>query len=148
MYTIQDVSTNTLKIEALISASPSGKYFSYSDLQKTTGIQMDENGKSHLRSALRRLKMPYETIQGEGIRLLSPENASKIVVRSVVRIDNSIKKAEKTTKHVRNKVFNELTEDEKKNINFLSALFGTIRSYSTSAKRIFDTQNLKVGDKI
>lgn len=148
MNTIQDVSANTLKLEGIFVSAKSGEYFTYQQLQELSGVRMDNRGKGYIKSALRRMKMPYETVRGQGIKLLSKDNATKIVVRDVIRIDNSIKKAEKTTNQVRQKVYDQLTEVERKNINFLGALFGSIRSYSQSAKRIFRNDTPKIGDKI
>lgn len=148
MNTIQDVSVNTLKLEGIFSSATAGEYFSYQNLQQLSGVRMDNRGKQYIKSALRRLKLPYETVRGQGIRLLSKDNATKIVVRDVIRIDNSIKKAEKTTRQVKDRVYEQLTEGERKNINFLGALFGSIRSYSQSAKRIFKNDPLKIGEKV
>lgn len=148
MHSIQQTSAETLKLETLLSNASKGNYFSYKDLQKLTGVLMDNRGKTFMRSALRRLKMPYEVVKGEGIKLLCSDNASRIVVTKVIKIDNSVKRADKTTKQVRDKVYNELTETEQKNINFLSALFGTIRSYSQSAKKIFYSEPLKIGTHV
>lgn len=146
--TIQEVSNETLKLEEIFSSATPGEFFSYQSLQQLSNVRMDERGKCYMRSALKRLKLPYEVVIGSGIKILSVENASRIVINKVVKIDNSIKRAEKTTKNVRAKVYDQLPEPEKKNIDFLGALFGTIRSYSTSAKRIFSRQQLKAGEII
>lgn len=148
MNSIQKVSEETLKIEALLTNAEKGKFFSYTELQDLTGVIMNNRGKGFMRTALKRLKQPYECIKGTGIKLLSSENASRIVVNRVVKIDNSVKKADKITRQVHEKVYDELTEAEQKNIKFLGALFGTIRSYSQSAKRIFYSTPLKIGDRI
>lgn len=148
MQTIQKVSEETLKIENIISSSAPGQILSYKELQIQSGVTMDTKGKTYMRTALKRLKMPYETISGSGIRLLSPQNASKIVIHKVIKVDNSIKRAAKTTKQVSERVYNDLTEPEKKNLNFLGALFGTIRGYSTTAKRIFGKQLVRIGDTV
>lgn len=148
MHTIQEVSQNTLKLEGIFSAAAPGEFFSYSQLQQISGIRMDSRGKSYIKGAFRRLKTPYETIRGQGVKILSKDNATRIVIRDVVKIDNSIKRAEKTTRQVKNIVYDQLPEEERRNINFLGALFGTIRSYSQSAKRIFHHDAHKIGDKI
>lgn len=143
---IQQVSEETLKIENIFRSATPGQFFSYEELGRLAELKMDNKGKQFMRSALRRLKMPYEVISGMGIKTLSAQNGTKIIVNSVVKVDNSIKKAEKTTKQVRARVYDELTEPEQKNINFLSALFGTIRSYSTNAKKIFHKEQIKIGE--
>ncbi len=148
MYTLQDVSANTLKLENIFSSAIEGQYFSYKELQQLTNVVMDNKGKTYIYSALRRLKLPYETVRGEGIKLLSKDNATRIVIGKIIKTDNSIKRAEKTTKQVKDRVYEQLTEPEKKNIIFLGTLFGTIRSYSQSAKRIFNNKPLLIGEKI
>lgn len=103
MKTIQEVSEQTLKIENILASGSPGEEFTYQQLQNLTGVKMDNIGKSYMRSALRRLRMPYEVTHGVGIRLLSPDNAMRIVTTKVVKIDNTVKRAEKTVKQVREK---------------------------------------------
>lgn len=146
MMSIQEVSKETLQLENVFRSANPGEFFLYSELQKLTGVKMDETGKTYMRSALKRLKLPYEVIRGKGVAVLSPKNATNIVVHKVVKVDTAIKRAEKTTKQVRERVYNELTEPEQKNINFLGALFGTIRSYSQSAKKIFGKKPVMIGE--
>lgn len=143
---IQEVSKETLKLENVFSSATPGELFTYSKLQELTGVRMDNNGKGYMRTALKRLKLPYKVYSGKGVEILSAKNATEIIVHRVSKIDNSIKKADKVTRQVSAKVYNELTEPEQKNINFLGALFGTIRAYSISAKRIFAKPSLKIGE--
>lgn len=146
--TIQAVSEATLKLGGLFNSVEPGREFSYKQIQELTGVTMDNAGKSYMRSALKRLKLPYEIIRGEGIKILSVDNASRIVVDKVIKVDNAIKRAAKTTKQVSDRMYDQLPEAEKKNINFLGALFGTIRAYSINAKRIFSKPQLKAGEEI
>lgn len=146
--TIQSISEETLRLENLFASAQSGEFFTYQKMEELASVKMDLRGKAFMRTALKRLKLPFETISGEGIKLLSKDNASKIVVHKVLKVDNSIKRAAKTTKQVTARVYDDLTEPEQKNLNFLSALFGTIRAYSTDAKRIFQTKRLLAGEKI
>lgn len=146
--TIQKVSEETLKIYNLLSSSEPGKEFSYKEIEDSTGVKMNNDGKSKMRSALRKLKMPNETIKGKGIKLLSKENAGSIVAHKVIKVDNAIKKAAKTTKQVSDRVYEQLSEPEKKHLNFVGALFGTIRAYSNSAKKIFQKPQIKQGQEI
>lgn len=146
--TIQEASESTLKLASLFSSADPGREFSYKQIEELTGIKMDNAGKSYMRSAFRKLKLPYEIMRGQGIKILSPENASRIVVDKVIKVDNAIKRASKTTKQVSDRVYDQLSEPEKKNINFLGALFGTIRAYSQNAKKIFNKPQLKAGDEV
>lgn len=146
--TIQEVSQETLKIEHTLKTIGGGIRISYKEIEERTGVKMDARGKGFLRSAARRMKMPYVTYKGEAIELLSPENAKFIVGHSVVKIDNSVKRAERTTKSVRGQVYERLPENERKTIDVLSALFGSIRAFSTSAKQLFSKPVPRVGDTI
>ena len=105
-------------------------------------IEMNNRSKNLMRSALRRLKMPYETVRGSGIKLLSPSNAMNIVTHSVIKVDNSVKKAEKVTKLVTNRVYNDVPSEQQQKLTALASLFGTIRSFSRSAKLIYKNQKL------
>lgn len=142
---IQEVSKETLALENIFRSATEGEFFTYSQLQELSNVKMDEAGKGYMRKALNRLKLPYEVFRGTGIKLLSPDNASKIVIDKVVKIDNAVKRGEKTTKRVRDRVYNQLTEPEQRNINFLGAFYGTIRLYAQSAKRIFYKAPPKIG---
>jgi hypothetical protein len=148
MKTIQQVSERTLKFESVFSEASLNQYFSYNELKKLTGIEMTDRNKTYMRSALRRLKLPYEVRRGEGIVLVGEKNAVRIAAHRVIQIDNAVKKGAKTTKEITVKTYHLLTEPEKKHINFLSALFGSIRSYSSNAKRIFAQKPLISGGSI
>lgn len=86
---------------------------------------------------MNRLKFEYSPVRGEGIELASPDNAIAIVSKRVIKIDNSVKRAEKTTKRVTNQFYDKLSEHEQKNVNYLSAVFASLRAYSQSAKYFF-----------
>jgi len=148
MQSIQQVSQQTLKFEAVFSDAPLNQYFSYKELQERTGIEMSDRNKAYMRSALRRLKFPYEVRKGDGIVLVGEKNAIRIAAHKIVRIDNAVKRGEKTTKQISVKTYHLLTDQERKNINYLAALFGSIRSYSNNAKKIFYQQPLKIGERI
>lgn len=137
MKTIQQVSEQTLNIENILSSGSPGEQFTYQQLQSLSGVTMDNIGKSYMRSALRRLKLPYEVTQGVGIRLLSADNAMRIVTNKVVKIDNTVKRAEKTVKHVRERAYNDLDQRGQSSINALTSFFGSIRMFSKSAKMLF-----------
>jgi len=148
MNTLQQVTEETLKFEAVFSDAPLNQYFSYKELKERTGLIMNEQNKSYMRSALRRLKLPYEVRRGDGIILVGGENAVRIAAHTVIRVDNAVRKGEKTTKQITVKTYHLLNETEKKHISFLSALFGSIRSYSNNAKQIFSQQSLIAGERI
>lgn len=143
MKTIAEVSKETLQIEAVLKNAKSGEFIMYQNLQHLSGVRMDERGKQFMRTALKRLKLEYTVVPGKGIELSSPDNAIKIVATKVIRIDNSVKRAEKTTRNVTDKHYTEMKPEEQRNLNFLGAAFASIRAYSQSAKLFFKKQENK-----
>lgn len=137
MNTISEVSKQTLQIESVLKAAKPGDFITYRNLEILSGVKMDTKGKGYMRSALNRLKLEYCPVIGEGIQLASPENSISIVSKRVIRIDSSVRRAEKTTKRITNQFYDKLTEHEQKNVNYLSAVFASLRAYSQSAKTFF-----------
>lgn len=137
MNTIAQASSQTLRIENVLKTSRPGEFITYKNIEVLSGVKMDNKGKGYLRTALNRLKLEYSPVPGEGIELASAQNAIVIVSKRVVKIDNSVKKAEKTTKRITNQFYDKLSESEQKNVNYLSAVFASLRAYSQSAKMFF-----------
>lgn len=137
MNTIAEVSKQTLKIENILKTSKPGEFITYRNLETVSGVRMDNRGKGYLRTALNRLKLEYSPVKGEGIQLCSPDNAIAIVSKRVVKIDNSVRRAEKTTKRVTSQFYDKLNEHEQRNVNYLSAVFASLRAYSKSATMFF-----------
>ncbi len=148
MKKIQEVSEDTLKIEALFSTASEGEYFSYKDIELETGVKMDTAGKGYMRTALERLRLPKAITRGQGITLLSRDNALMIVVDKVVRVDNSIRRAAKTNKQVSIRMYDKLTEGDQKKINFIGATLGTVLAVASKTKNIFVKEMKRVSNNI
>lgn len=134
MKSIQDVSKQTLQIESVLKTAEKGEMFTYERMEDLSGVKMDAAGKGYLNTALRRLGMVKNTIRGVGFTTLDKTNAVSIVSHGVIKIDNATRRAEKTTKLVqKNDVYNELSDMDKKHINTVGAMLGSIRAYSTIA---------------
>lgn len=144
MNTIAEVSQQTLRIENILKKSKPGDFVTYKNIESQSGVKMDNKGKGYLRTALNRLKLEYSPVHGEGIELASSSNAIALVSKRVIKIDNSVKKAEKTTKRITNQFYDKLSEAEQKNVNYLSAVFASLRAYSQSAKFFFKKTENKV----
>lgn len=144
MKTIAEVSKQALKLESVLKDAKPGEVITYKNLELLSGVKMDERGKGYMRTALNRLKLEYSPLRGEGIELASPENSISIVSRRVIKIDSSVRKAEKTTKRITNQFYDKLTEHEQRNVNYLSAVFASLRAYSQSAKMFFKKSESKV----
>jgi hypothetical protein len=137
MNTIAEVSKQTLQIESVLKQAKPGDYITYKNLEVLSGVKMDNRGKGYMRTALNRLTLEYSPVTGHGIILASPENSISIVSKRVIIIDSSVKRAEKTTKRITNQFYDKLNEHEQKNVNYLSAVFASLRAYSQSAKQFF-----------
>jgi hypothetical protein len=137
---IPKVAQETLLIESFIESQPLGATLLYNQIQKETGVKMDLRGKQFVRSALRRLKYEYESIHNHGIRLFSPDNATRIVVNKLVKVDNAVKRSEKTHKNISQKFLGELTEPEQRQMTFVGAIFGAIRASAKQGKTYFTNQ--------
>lgn len=148
--TIQEVSAETLKLENILSTASPGEEFTYQKLYELSGIRMDNRGKQFMRSALNRLKLPYEVAHGVGIRVLSPDNAMTIITHKVIKIDNSVKRAEKTTKQIaaREDIMNGLYDGDRKAVTTMIGFYGTIRSFANAAKQIFKRPEIRTGGLI
>lgn len=143
METFKEPSAETLKIENALKVTRPGEFISYKNIEQFTGVRMDNRGKGFLRTALNRLRLEYTPLKGKGIQLASAETAIAIVSRRVIKIDNSVKRAEKTTKRISNQFYDKLSEPEQKTVNFLSSIFSALRSYSRSAKTFFKKEEHK-----
>lgn len=144
MNTIAELSKQSIHIENTLKDRKPGDFITYGEIESTTGVKMDNKGKSYLRTALNRLKMEYAVVRGQGIELAGTSNAIAIVSKRVIKIDNSVKRAEKTTKRISDQFYEKLEDHEQKNINYLSAVFGSLRAYSKSAKAFFKRPDQKV----
>lgn len=134
---IAEVSKETLKIEAFLKTLNSGQKVSYAEIEKESGVTMNNRGKQFMRSALHRLKVEYSCIRGQGIELCDEINATSMIADKVVKVDKAVKRAEKTTKHVTNQFYNKLSEDDKQHVNVVAAIFGSLRAYATNARLLF-----------
>lgn len=140
--TIAEVSKETLIIENYLRDIPDGQIILFKEIVKETNVQMDERGKTYMRTALKRLKREYTPIIGKGIELACPENTISIVGHAVKKIDSSVRRGEKKTKNLSKQFYDDLNNEEKKALNFLSAMFGGIRAYSLSGKNLFSQKHL------
>lgn len=143
MKTIAEVSRETLIMEAIIKGLKPGEHISYDELQNQSGIIMDAKGKSYMRSALHRLKIEYTTINGVGITTASAKNSSGILSTKAKRVDNSIHRAEKTTRNITTQFYSELENKDKAVLNDMNAKLGTLRLFSKDIKMIFKKDELK-----
>lgn len=140
MKTIAEVAQETLQIEEYLKTISAGEKIKYTTIQAATGVKMGNKGKGYMRSALNRLKLEYSAIRGWGIELCSATNATSMIAHKVIRIDNAVKKATKTTKRVSDQFFDELSQPERLHVTTLRSIFSYMHDYAKNAKLIFREQ--------
>ena len=123
-------------IESFFSTAPHGAFISYADIESATSVTMDNAGKSALRQALNRLKLPYDVRRGEGVELCGKDNAERIIAGKIRRIDTSVKNADKTQKQVCSLHLPDMDEDTKKRILLVGSALGAIIAASRQYKEI------------
>lgn len=148
MKTVQKISEQTLKLVNYLKDIRPGEYLSYRDIEIGAGVKMNEKGKTYLRSAIRKLHLEYECRVNEGIVLASEKNTTRILVHRLTKIDNSVKKGEKTYKNLSFNFFDKLNDREQKQINFIGAAFGAIRLAAENGKRLFQVNKSQNNKKI
>lgn len=142
--TIAEISKEALQIEQYLKGCNAGEFVAYKEIEAKTGVTMDGHGKGYLRTALNRLKMEYTCVRGSGIELASPDNSMEIISQKVVKIDNSVKRAEKTYKNITHSFYDKLSNEDKKQVHFVGSVFGAIRLAANNAKSFFKKENPKV----
>lgn len=136
MTTINEVSQDTIKLEAYLEEKKPGDVLYFSEVENETGVKMTATGKGYLRTAIKRAGHLYIPVRGVGVELVSEKTATTVISHRVIRIDNSVKKAEKTTKKVADKFYEKLNNEQKNHVNFIGSVFAAIRAYSVNAKKI------------
>jgi hypothetical protein len=136
--TIAEVSNDTLKIETVLKNSKTGDFLAYGILEDLSGVKMDNKGKGFLRTALKRLKLDYSPVRGEGIQLTDHNTASDAVVETVVKVDRAVKRGNKRVKNItKADYFSEIESVTKKDILCVSSMLETLANHSKGAKTFF-----------
>lgn len=143
--TIAKVSEDTLKIQSYLENQSPGTFIDYLEIERGSGVRMDEQGKTRLRSAAKRAKIEYSASRGKGIQLASPENGVSMVLGKFVRVDNAVKRAEKTHRNIIYNFSDEMEERDRQTISQMGLLFGAVRA-AAEQFRIFSGGRSKTKD--
>lgn len=130
-------SADMLKVRSFFEDMPDGSHVDYDDIEKGTGIKMDDKGKGIMRSALNGIKREYYCRKGVGIVLDSPDNAMIITAGRGVRISNAIKKANKTSKNMLIKHYEKMDEKDRERLSAFASLLGAVTAVSSGLKKIY-----------
>ena len=140
MRTVGYITEQTIKLYNYFKDILPGTELSYSKIELDTGIKMNETGKRYMRTALNKAKIEYELKWGYGIVLAEPDNVIKILNTKLIKIDNAVKKADKTNKNLVT-FFSELPPHEQKQVLMVGAVFGAIRVAAENGKRLYQQKN-------
>jgi hypothetical protein len=137
---IQHVQETINKIVRALEGRPDGIELMWEDIEKISGVSMKVSGpgRAYARRALKRLRRPYEALNGKGIRLSAPGTAMTIVKGRVVRIDGAVRIAAKTQSQLQERHLDQMTPEEQRKMLMAAGFFGAIRALaSENRNRIF-----------
>ena len=135
MQTLAKISEESLTLINYLKEVEHGQILSYQQIEQDTGVKMDKPaGRSYLRTACKKLKREYSCIRGVGIKLAIAESASTLIIGRLVKIDNAVKRGERTYNNVSVAFYDELPPAEQRQINFVGAAFGAIRVAAENGK--------------
>lgn len=111
-----------------------GDVVTWVDLEKESGLPMrvSGTGRIYARRALKRIRRPYETLPGVGVRLSSRDNAIIIVHGRFRRIDGAVRVAERTQKQLTDRHLEQMSTDDQRKILLAASFFGAIRAIAKS----------------
>jgi hypothetical protein len=92
---IQEVSRETLVLENFVRTIPPGEQVPFALIEEKTGVRMNQNGKGHLRTAVKRAGRVCAAIRGFGIKMSNEAIVVDIMGAGVKRVRNGMRKIEK-----------------------------------------------------
>lgn len=132
------MSDEYVKLLAHVVDQPDGAILNYEEVQSATGINMDtQTNRSKLRQAILRSGKEYSVIPTVGYQLADSSTAMGILTHKLLRIDTSVRRANRAQTVVQQQFFDELDEDERKGVLFLGAVFGAIRTAAENGKKLY-----------
>jgi len=146
--TIGELSEDTLSIQSYLQKQKSGKKLSYANIEHETGVSMDNNGKSKLRTALKRAKIEFSCIPKYGLKLADAGSTMNILSSKTIKIDRAVKRAEKSHKNLQEQFFESLDEIHQKELLYVGAVFGAIRVAADNGKLIYRKKIKKFSNSI
>lgn len=117
-----------------LNEQPDGQQLKWTQIASETGIQMGQCGRNMVRRALSKIKRPYVALVSIGVKLSDAETALPIVATKFVRIDNAVKRADRTQREVSARHLTQLDSDKQKRMLLLASFFGAVRAAATSYK--------------
>lgn len=130
---IPERETQVAKLMDSIGAVADGTEISWLKLEHDTAIKMDMHGRALVRIALRKLRRPYEAVRGVGIRVSSHDTAMSIMGQRFIRIDNSVRRADRTREQLSDRHLAQMSTQDQQRMLTLAGFFGTVRAFAKEA---------------
>lgn len=133
---VKSVPETELKIQKLkdyFESQADGDELSWMRIESDTGVTMDYRGKGLARSALRKLRRPYEALRGHGLKMSSPDSAITIMGGKFVRIDAAVRRADRTRACLQDRHLVQMSHKDQAKMLALAGFFGAVRAFASEA---------------
>ena len=124
-------------LESYILTRPPGDRLSWMRIETDTGVVMDSRNKEKLRAAMVKHAIEYLPVPNYGIEIAGGHTGTEVVGRRLVRIDNSVKRGERSTMNILQRFRNDMPDDDRRVVEHTAGVFGAIRVYALNAKKAF-----------
>jgi|SRR5208337_5392 len=135
--TIGEKDKDSILLEQYLAEQKPGACLSFLAIEHESGVKMDLLGKGHLLRCLKRMKLEYTPTRGYGITLADPGLVMPILSTRICRIDQAVKRGDRSQKLLQEQFFNSLTADEQKHVLFAGAVFGAIRLAAEQGHQLY-----------
>lgn len=134
--TIAQVSADTLAIEKYLTTAPRETLITYTEIQEASGVLMDVQGKTRLRSACRRLRLPWDVRPGLGIYLAGPGNCMNILRRGASRVGGAVRRVKVLHTIVTEQFLEDLSADDRLMHSHFSMALGVLEGGSVYMRKL------------
>ncbi len=132
-YTSPELAAAREKISEYFSDKPDGAMISWLEMERDIGIPMrsmhrtgELDGRSLVRQALQKMKRPYETVHGSGIRLSAAATAVTILGGAISKVANATKRAKKVHANLQERHMKELSTYDRERMTRAAGMFATL----------------------
>lgn len=122
------------KLAEYFAGLPDGEEVLWIRIEADAGVKMSTTGKALARLALNKIKREYVPVRGDGIRLSSPDNAMEIMGGRFIRIDNAVRRADRTRSRIAERHFEHMTKQDQQKMLTLAGFFGAVRTFAKEAQ--------------
>lgn len=128
-------SEDTVKLRSYLSELEDGIRVGWIDVERATGVHMDERGHSLVRTTMRRLGRWYIPIPGFGFETSQPNTARDIVLARARRIKGAVDSATTATQQLLGRHAAEMTTADRQSLEHTSSTLATLSLIKSLATR-------------